>query len=341
LVLVVCALCGCDPFSEPDSLLETYTERLSYVLDVELEPIQTVAVPPFPRPRDRRVEVEELDISMLAFLSLYGCELQVVVAERNSILGRVMTPLNELRYQLRFIDKARQCLPELDDATLRAKLKQAIQHKRENLPAYFWNAVWADEPMAALMTRSKGLYSLTATPSVSELSHELDTLITLSSQLDTVSDEAVFDGLGEMQQSWLFNPVAGQLLNSVQLLIMRLDQGSDIIQQRLHNKPLCYLHKPNTQSERLKGLFFSVYIGRVQPYLAKTSQAGKHVFSRLHQLAASQKTVMPESFKDYYREVLTIDKEGGIWQKLDKAIRLHTERWQQLFLQCGMQPVAG
>lgn len=341
-VLMICALCGCDPFAEPDSLLETYTDRLAYVLDVELKPAASITVQTFPRLRDRRVDIDELEISMLSFLSLYGCELQVVVAERNSILGRVMTPLNELRYQLRFIDKANQCLPVLDNESLINKLRQAMQHKRDNLAAYFWNAVWADEPMAAMLTRSKGLYPITTNKQkVSELSRQLDALILLSKQLDTIKDEAVFDGLGEIQQSWLFNPVPGQLLNSASLLITELNQGSEMMQQRLQGRPLCYQHKPNTQSERLKGLFFSVYIGRVQPYLAKTAQAGQQVFSRLQQLAASQKAVMPDTFETYYQYALALETEGSVWQQLDKAIQLHTERWQQLFLQCGIQPVAG
>lgn len=322
-------------------MLETYTSRLGYVLDVSLPPAGTVTVQTFPRPRDRRVDIEELDISMLSFLSLYGCELQVVVAERNSILGRVMTPLNELRYQLRFIDKANQCLPVLDNESLINKLRLAMQHKRENLAAYFWNAIWADEPMAALLTRSKGLYPIATNPKVSELSLQLDVLIRLSEQLDTLSDEAVFDGLGEMQQSWIFNPVPGQLLNSASLLITQLNQGSEMMLQRLQSRPLCYQHKPNTQSERLKGLFFSVYIGRVQPYLAKTTQAGEQVFSRLQQLAMRQKTVMPDTFETYQRHAFAVEAEGSVWQKLNKAIQLHTERWQQLLTQCGMQPMAG
>lgn len=341
LIALVSLLSACDPFSTPESMMDTYTSRLAYVLDADVEPITAISIEALPRPRDRRVEIEQLDISMLAFLSLYGCELQVVVAERNSILGRVMTPLNELRYQLRFIDKAQQCLPMLEDDSLRQQLTLAIQHKRERLSAYFWNAIWSDEPMTVLLTRSKGLFSLKDNEQVSVLNEQLDTLIRLSQQLDTINDETAFEDVVDIQQNWVFNPLAGQLVNSASLLIRTLNHGSELMQQRIENKPLCYQHKPNTQSENLKGLFFSVYIGRVQPYLAKTAQAGEQVFSRLQQLAGQQGAVMPEGFKLYYQNVLTVERAGTVWQQLDDAIRLHTRRWQQLFSQCGMQPVAG
>jgi hypothetical protein len=341
LFVLAAMLSACDPFAEPGSMLDTYTTRLAYVLEAEIDARQAMTLETFPRLRDRRIKIEQQDISMLAFLSLYGCELQVVVAERNSILGRVMTPLNELRYQLRFIDKAQACLPMLDDDALITQLKQAIDHKRDTLPAYFWNAIWADEPMAAMLSRSNGVYETDRLSQVTELAQQLDTVISLSEQLHHISDETEFAGLGAMQQSWLFNPVPGQLLNSARLLIRELDYGSALMEQRITHKPLCYLHKPNARSEQLKGLFFSVYIGRVQPYLAKTSQAGQQLFSRMQQLVEQQKTVMPDSFQSYYRNALHVDREGSVWQQLDSAIKRHTEQWQRLFLQCGMQPMAG
>ena len=341
LILLSTVLTGCDPFAAPDSMLDTYTSRLAYVLEAEADAKQDITIETFPRLRDRRVNIEQQDISMLSFLSLYGCELQVVVAERNSILGRVMTPLNELRYQLRFIDKAQACLPMLDDEALSTQLRQAIVHKRDTLPAYFWNAIWADEPMAAMLSRSNGVYETDMLSQVTELGQQLDSVISLSKQLQQISNETEFAGMGAMQQSWLFNPVPGQLLNSARLLIKELDYGSALMEQRITHKPLCYQNKPNSRSEQLKGLFFTVYIGRVQPYLAKTSQAGEQLFSRLQQLIEQQQSVMPASFQSYYQNVLRVDGEGGIWQQLDSATKRHTEQWQRLFLQCGMQPMAG
>ncbi|MFP3442432.1 DUF3080 family protein, partial [Pantoea sp. SIMBA_133] len=68
-----------------------------------------------PRRRDRVLTMPELDMGMLDFLSLYGCELQYVVGEKNSVMGRVMQPLNRLRYEIRFIEAARDCLPDIED----------------------------------------------------------------------------------------------------------------------------------------------------------------------------------------------------------------------------------
>uniref|UniRef100_UPI0023534E00 DUF3080 family protein n=1 Tax=Methylophaga thiooxydans TaxID=392484 RepID=UPI0023534E00 len=78
--MLAVSLTGCDPFASPDSMMDEYLSRLARVLNVEkqqtaLEPVRLI-----PSVRDRRAEIPKIDITVLEFLSLYGCELQVVVA---------------------------------------------------------------------------------------------------------------------------------------------------------------------------------------------------------------------------------------------------------------------
>lgn len=342
LLWLVIGLTACDPMAEPDNMMDTYLERLARVLELQPQKTDLLQVMTLPRPRDRRVEIEPLEINMLDFLSLYGCELQVVVGERNSIMGRVMTPLNQLRYQLRFINKARQCLPKVEKQALQEQLKRAIEHKQANLPAYFWNSVWADEPMASLMTQSKGLYQRdTDRNLLGSLSNDIDHAMTVLSQLKSGPMDSELKSMGEIQQRWVFSHTPGQLINSARLLITRLNDATQIIEGRLGDKPLCYLNKPNSQSDRVKGVFFKVYIGRIQPYLAQVSQAGEQLFGKLSALAAAQEALMPEKFRPFYQQVLNVKQPENIWQKLDKAIERHTKSWQRLLSQCGMQPMAG
>jgi hypothetical protein len=120
---------ACDPLAKPETLMDEYVKRLANVLDVEPVYSDLIDIERIPRPRDRRLFIPEHDINMLDFLSLYGCELQFVVGEKNSILGRVMQPLNNLRYELRFIEASQQCLVEIKSETLRTKLAQVIEIK--------------------------------------------------------------------------------------------------------------------------------------------------------------------------------------------------------------------
>src|SRR5690554_4330483 len=162
LVPGICALflAGCNPFSEARPMMTEYLERLARVLEAPAVSLPEELPPAsqLPRRRDRVLDMPELDIGMLEFLSLYGCELQYVVGEKNSVMGKVMQPVNRLRYEVRFIRAAEDCLPEVDDEELGETLAEAIASKRDSLPRAVWNATWGTEEIENLFTLSKGFY---------------------------------------------------------------------------------------------------------------------------------------------------------------------------------------
>lgn len=340
LLILAVSVTGCDPFASPDSMMDEYLSRLARVLNVEkqqtaLEPVRLI-----PSVRDRRAEIPKIDITVLEFLSLYGCELQVVVAERNSILGRVMTPLNRLRYNLRFIATAQACLANTDKPALKYSLQRAIEQKQQLLSSVAWNAVWAGEPMAALLSVSKGYYLADShhVTTLGRLVAGLEKTRAIVTQLQTEALDADLTEMGDIQQQWTFGHHAGQLLNSITMLTTRLDDATALIEQRLLVKPLCYMSKPNPQAERVKGVFFNVYIGRIQPYLSEVSRAGKLVFGELDKIALAQASIMPAGFKTYHLDVISMTNKKGVWRQFDKAVNSHTKSWQTLLEQCGMQP---
>ncbi|MGO1233905.1 MAG: DUF3080 family protein, partial [Marinobacter sp.] len=152
-------LVGCDSFSDAEPMMSEYLERLGRVLETSPAEVQALpAARPLPRRRERLLEMPELELGMLDFLSLYRCELQYVVGEKNSVMGRVMQPINRLRYEIRFIRAAEDCLPEIRDKELRGTLQDAVESKRDSLPRALWNATWGTEEIERLVTLSKGYF---------------------------------------------------------------------------------------------------------------------------------------------------------------------------------------
>ena len=166
LTILPLGLAGCDPFAAPDSMMNEYVERTARVLELDARFSSLPDVPRLPRRRERQLEMPTLDIDVLDFLSLYGCELQYVVGERNSIMGRVMQPLNRLRYELRFILAARECLPQIDNNSLANSVRLAAESKVDSLPVAIWNASWGGEEIEPLLTLSKGLLPVDASGAV-------------------------------------------------------------------------------------------------------------------------------------------------------------------------------
>ncbi|MGP4842775.1 DUF3080 domain-containing protein [Marinobacter sp. 1Y8] len=340
--LILLMLTGCQPFSEPESMMDEYVERVARVFEqpAELSPVPVVDL--FPRRRDRRLPMPKLDLSMLDFLSLYGCELQHVVGERNSGLGRVMQPLNVLRYELKFIRAADDCIETLEDEPdLRGTVVFARNSKVATLPVAVWNATWGAEEIEPLFTRTEGALPIeVSTGDISDLTVDINLLEQRLSDVRLGRLDTDFGFLGGVQQRWQAEDRLGQLIKSGQLLVTRLNDAADILEHRLAERPVCLNGKPNNQAEIARSMFFAVYAGKVQPYIASVTRIRQDLVPGFHELGASQRDVMPMAFRGYFERYLTESGSRSLWQQLDQAIKRHTRLWQDVLGQCGMRPSA-
>ncbi|MBC7185309.1 MAG: DUF3080 domain-containing protein [Marinobacter sp.] len=334
-------LAGCNPFSDARPMMDEYVERVARVLESDPQLSDITPASQLPRRRDRVLAMPDLDMGMLDFLSLYGCELQYVVGEKNSVLGRVMQPLNRLRYEIRFIEAARDCLPGIEDEDLAEELDEAVQAKLASLPIAIWNATWGVEEIENLFTLAKGDYPVAPKGNpVNDLAIDLGRLNATVTRLLSGDLSVSLDFVGEVHQRWQAEHRAGQLINSALLLTARLQDGTALLKQRIDGRPLCLNGKPNNQSDILQNMFFSVYIAKVQPYMSSIAQARDALILPMDQLAKRQSGVMPESFREWYQRHLAQDSRASLWRQLDLAMKSHTEAWQALLEQCGLRPGA-
>lgn len=341
LVPGICLLlAACNPFTEARPMMDEYLERLGRVLDVSSAPLPDLPpASPLPRRRERIRELPEIDMGMLDFLSLYGCELQQVVGEKNSIMGRVMQPLNRLRYEIRFIRAAEACLPEIEDESLRSELVSAIDTKRAALPLAAWNATWGTREIEQLFTLTKGYYPVEPdTRPVADLVLDVEQLNAMVWQILRGDLAVSLEDLGDIHQRWQAEYRAGQLVNSARLLTAALEAGSGIIAGRLSERPLCLNGKPNNESEIVRNFFFAIYIGKIQPWISDVSRARDTLIGGFARLAEQQEAAMDEDFRGWYRRHLSAEAPESLWRQLDQAIQRHTEHWQELLGQCGMRP---
>lgn len=339
-VVIVFLLAGCNPFSDARPMMDEYVQRVGRVLDVEPVLSAIPASERMPRRRSRVIPMPDLELGMLDFLSLYGCELQYVVGEKNSVMGKVMQPLNRLRYEVNFIRTAGDCLSSVEDEELQNVLMRAIASKRDSLPIAIWNATWGVEEMEKLFTFAKGDYPVEAANPLSDLARDAKQLNKSVAEFLERNLEADLVFWGKVHQRWQAEYRAGQLINSAHLVASRLEDATSLIQQRLDSRPLCLNGKANNQSDIVQSMFFSIYIGKIQPYLADLRRARTDLIEPLSKLAAMQVDVMPESFQKWYASTLALKGNKSIWVHLDKAVATHIKSWQTLLEQCGLRPGA-
>lgn len=332
-------LVGCDRFASPEGMFAEYVERTARVLDGEAHLTVVPTLEQLPRRRERVREIPALDVSMLDFLGLYGCELQHVIGERNSIMGRVMHPATVFDYEVRFLRTARECAETIESERLAARIREIIEAKRVQIPDVAWNAVWGTGEIEDFLSRSGG--SLAVAPErdlASTMAGDLRALVDAIGRVqggDLAVDVKSLDGV---YQRWQSRPLAGQALRAAVLATTRLEDASRLIEARLGNRPMCA--RPDLQpraAENMRGMFMSVYVGRVQPYLADLQRVRRELMPPLQALA-SIGGGRSEAVVGYARRMFGDEDEASLWRRFDLAVARHTRAWQDLLEQCGMRP---
>lgn len=338
-LLCVLTLSACDPFSSPEGLFGEYVERTARVLDGEAVLTPVPVLEQLPRRRDRVTDIPSLDVSMLDFLGLYGCELQHVVGERNSIMGRVMHPATLFDYEVRFLRAAEECLALIDNERLAARIEEVIAVKQQQLIDAAWNAVWGSSEIEDFLTRSKGALAVGGSRDMaSTMAADLRALVDAVRRAEAGERDVDIKALDTVYQRWHSRPLAGQTLRGAALAATRLDDASRLIEARLGDRPVCARPdlKPRA-AENMRGMFFSVYVGEVQPYLAELQRTRRELMPPLRELAAIGGG-RSAAVVAYARSTLGEEDEASLWHTFDRAVMRHTRAWQELLAQCGMRP---
>lgn len=337
--LLCLSLAGCAPDSGVPELMDDYVAQVASALELSPELSEIAPVPQIPRRRHRVLEMPDLDMGMLDFLSLYGCELQYVVGERNSIMGRVMQPLNQLRYETRFISAAQDCIPEADREGVREELEEAVESKSETLSIAVWNATWGVEEVEKLFTLSQGHYPLEGGETlVAELAAGVTQLNQTVAGLLAGNPDEPLDYVGEVHQRWQAEHRAGQLMNSARLLATRLDDVTALLAVKMKADPVCPEGEGGELPDVLGETYTNGYVGGVQPYLESVEQARAALIEPLEKLAIQQMGTMPDAFRTWYRQNLDSGNAESLWGQLDRAVESHARHWRQLRDQCGSSP---
>jgi len=150
---------GCGD-QEPTPIFDDYEGRLYRTLDIRIEDqYDTSALSGFvkPRPEQWQIRLESLDLGPLDFLALTGCELQIIVGKRNSSLGKLAKPSQQLVLDIEFLQHAPACLSHLRqlqaDADLIAKVEAAQTLKKSQLESRIFNAILAGPEWHAFWRR--------------------------------------------------------------------------------------------------------------------------------------------------------------------------------------------
>src|SRR5690606_5875499 len=95
--------------------LDDYQARLSRVLEEQTAPHSVTRVPRRPV-QHNRLSLPQADINLLELLRLDDCRIGLTVAQKNSSLGRVALPSQQLLMELELLTHGPACVTALEAA---------------------------------------------------------------------------------------------------------------------------------------------------------------------------------------------------------------------------------
>ncbi|HQU72790.1 MAG TPA: DUF3080 family protein [Calditrichia bacterium] len=345
--LALLTLLACNQRSVPEEKLRAYLIQMRYACATSdslkiPEPTATA----YPRQRDIYLPIPEQRIDFLDFFSFRACELQVLIGERNSAMGRVMPPSQRLFYEHRFLVEAKKCLEiyrgdsEADSAML-SGLEDIIARKQSDLPRVYWNATFGNPGLKTFFAETgqflpwenPDLLLESAEESLEFLGGIFPVLGTSTLVLNNEQLEERFRQVEEAQSG-------GKLLQSLTLLTLYLDVVSEVLERRIALAPLCSEGVPTPEARALYDVFTRHYVGGIQLYISRVHQAGSRLLTAIEEIYRPLGDEAPQAFANWYRENLAINNPQSRWGKFESALRRHTQTWQRVLDSCGLSPGA-
>ncbi len=139
-------LVACGTPNTGPARLDDYLTRLERAVEDHRPPAPLKRPPRLSEARLKQLPIQSGAISLIDFLALSGCELQVNIGRRNSTLGRNASSSQVLLLDLEFLHQVAPCAATLKsrgDEQLASTLEAMAEERKRLLPQRIFNALLA------------------------------------------------------------------------------------------------------------------------------------------------------------------------------------------------------
>ncbi len=330
VVLAGCLLSGCGAGS--DGPLDNYLTRLSRSLDRAIEP-GAERLPPLPRARDLKLDLQSGSIGLLDFLALGGCELSITIGSINSSLGKLATESQRLLLELEFLSLAPACIGSLDpaeDGELITALQAAVADKQRGLPARIWNATLGGPEYRAFWKRPGHLGNYPA-----DTGSEVVTALARLAQLSTRWLDGDYEA-GSNELEHLLGDIrrgdGGALLASLDVQRAGLAGAASALQDRVEGSPVCLDNRPSPEGRIVDNVVRKFFIGEVQPWSVQVARRRTELISPVLALELNLAQVAPPAYRQWSQQ------RDQLLSSAVKAPREHARGLAAILESCGLRP---
>ncbi|MEZ8083954.1 DUF3080 family protein [Enterovibrio norvegicus] len=321
-VLLV-SLTGCFGDDPAIAQFETYQQRLANVVETDPLPLSESISISLPRKRDLLLPLEDIRMGLLDAYELRECGLFQLIADRNSILGKVQDAFRHLDYEIKLLNTVAYCLSSIENDPLIEQLTALQKQKSQQLTTVYWNTfVSSDAWRKQLIPAGNALI-----PPEKPFPHS-DALLAIERYANLIEQKA-----HEVDALSLQEPIEKQhYLGAVFLSLDESTRWLNTITQQLERDDhliVCGENRDPTRLNYLRNVFDTFFIGAVQPYVSTLNGLYLDVQPSLHQLNETI-TIAPSHFHSYQHAYL----RGDRYDEFQRAVKHHVQYWQSLFSRC-------
>lgn len=341
--IMLLILTGCEQNST-EKQFQTYHQRLANVLDINVTPPLKTNAPFFPESRQLQQPLNDIRYSLLDAYDLRQCGLFQLIAERNSILGKVQDKTRFMRYELLFLQGLDYCLTTLPiDNELRPELEIIYQQKQQQLPRVLWNMVFTEKEWRQQFNIGHQLIINQQydgyIESINAFHYLADLSLHLSQNVQQTSlarlNKKDIDLLLHHQQQIHKIEYFGQLLYSMARTTTLL---TTITNQLVENENviICGENINPQQAQYLRNIFNKFYAKDLQRYIANLDSQYQTLQPHLKVLYDNLQNKVP-SISEPMQRYIAYAFQGQLYQQYQQANREHIQYWQRLFKRCQLK----
>ena len=332
ILIIFLSACHLDIESSKD-----YQKRLQNILEVDIKFIDEIEPLTYPRKRllyKQKPKIKN-DISIREFLSLRECKLHLVIAQRNSLIGKVAPASQLLFNDLKILEHTPECIEQLlkkNNEDMAQKLESYFESKKSDVVYSLWSAIlgssenasfWQVRPQPDNYPFALNKESM---PSIAAIIKFVEKIKQADYHFSEEETNEVEKHLNAIQSG-----DGGYLFTKLSALEKNLELANQAIQQRI-DKPLCFNARPIEKAKYFENVVNLYFIDKVQIEAVHLTQRYQQLIPNYLKLESSLTEGMPKAYKEWKKQ-----RDQQFELSLN-ASKKHVSQVQLLFKQCGLIP---
>lgn len=301
-----------------------YQSRMARVLNHQITDAEPVEPLRYPKLRQLKSQIPTSSIGLRDFNAIKGCQANLLIAQRNTPLGRTHLPSIRYIYEVQLINALQSC--QRQNAPAQTKLQSWLDEKTNNLPLVWADLVQISDEIKTAFSSNGAFLDQTNGQALRATHNALVFLLSLER-----GGNATLDNLEQHLKQLAQYKLPSKVWRSQRLLAKELNRTTLWLQSQSLAKQ-CLNEQPSQQISYLRNVFQLFFIEKIQPVASQLNHIQYQLLPLYQQFSHSP--FLNQRFKNL------LEEHHLQFTAYQDAMSQHITFWQELLARCNLSPMA-